>query len=208
MRAPTGRGVVALRAAGRGAVALLGVTLPLVAVSTAAVAGGGAVGGRPDTVVGTSVVGSPTDVSVELDRTVINAGPGEEFTFTSTVRNIGDRPVSGLIAHLNILTSDPDVYVDPEDWSPRRTQYLGELAAGQFTRLTWDIQAVTAGPLIMYVAVTRPGSDDVTVSGPVELTVHGQRVVDAGGVFTLALSVPTAVLGLLALALARRRKHR
>lgn len=147
-------------------------------------------------------------VVVELDRTKVDAGPGEKITFESTVRNTGDQPLSGLIAHLNILTSDPDVYVDPEDWSASRTQYLDELPPGESTRLSWTVQAVTSGPLILYVAVTDPATATVTASGPIDMTVGGQRVVNSGGVLPLVLWMPAGVLALLGTTFVRRRRHR
>jgi len=154
------------------------------------------------------VVDGATQVTVELDKQEIDAGPGQKIKFVSRVRNAGDQPLTGLIAHLNILSSDPDVYVDPEDWSPRRTQYIGELAAGDETALTWKAQAVTAGPLILYVAVTDPASDAVAVSGPLHMTVGGRRLVNSGGVLPLVTAMPAAVMVLLGLTLARRRRRR
>jgi hypothetical protein len=109
---------------------------------------------------------------------------------------------------LNVLSSDPDVYVDPEDWSPRRTQFLGELPAGQSSQLTWEVQAVTAGPMILYVTVTQAGTSDVAVSGQLHMTVQGRREVDAGRVLPLVVGVPATVLVLLALAGLRRRRPR
>lgn len=146
-------------------------------------------------------------VSVALDRTVHTAGPGEKFSFESTVRNIGDQPLTGLIAHVSILSSDPDIYVDPEDWSPQRTQFLDELSTHEDVPLTWDVQAVTSGPLIIYVAVTEPDAGRVAVSAPLQVTVQGRRVVNSDGVLRLAMGVPAAVLLLLGLAGLRRRRQ-
>lgn len=147
-------------------------------------------------------------VSVTLDRDRAEAGPGDKLAFVSTVTNDGSSPRSDLIAHLNILTTDADVYVDPEDWSPRRTQYLDELAPGESADLDWDVQAVTSGPLILFVSVTSTGGDNVTSSGPLHLTVGGQRNVNSAGVATMALWPPAVVLLLLGGTLVRRRRHR
>jgi hypothetical protein len=151
---------------------------------------------------------STAAVSVELDKSNVTAGPGERVSFKSVLRNTGDQPISGLIAHLNVLSSDPDVYVDPEDWSPRRTQFLDELPAGQSTQLSWDVQAVTAGPLILFVAVTLPHTNEVVASGQLKMMVEGQREVDAAGVLPLVVGVPSAVLVLLGLVGLRRRRFR
>ena len=39
------------------------------------------------------------------------------------------RPLSGLVAHLNVVGLSSGIYVDPEDWSEERTKYLPPLGA-------------------------------------------------------------------------------
>lgn len=155
-----------------------------------------------------STPASPSPISVTLDTEQLVAGPGERIHFSSTIRNDGSSRLAGLVAHLNILTTDPDVYVDPEDWSPRRTQYLGELGAGEQSVLEWDVRAVTSGPLILYVAVTDQESGTVTASGPLHMEVRGQREVNSQNVLPLVAGVPAGVLVLLGLTGVRRRRQR
>jgi len=152
------------------------------------------------------VAASP--LTVVLDETELEVGPGQRIRFTSTVRNTSDEAVRDLVAHVAILTSDSDVYVDPEDWSPRRTQYVGRLDPGEETTVTWNVQAVTAGPILLYVAVTDPGSDTVAVSGPLYMTVTGRREVNSADALPLVTGVPAALLLLLGLAGVRRRLRR
>lgn len=149
----------------------------------------------------------PSAVSVELDKTDLTVGPGEQFGIESTLHNSGDTQ-SGLIAHLNILGADPDIYVDPEDWSTQRTQFLDELPAGDTTQVSWTVRAIDSGKLILYVAVSRPGAESVAVSGPLHVTVTGRRVVNPENVVPLVMATPVAVLALLGLTLVRRRRHR
>jgi len=87
----------------------------------------------PDSTAGWSAASAA--VSVHLDRTTISTRIGQRFAFSSTLRNESDQPLPGVIAHLNVLSLDPGVYVDPEDWSSRRTSYLGSLPAHASTRL-------------------------------------------------------------------------
>jgi hypothetical protein len=151
----------------------------------------------------------PPAVSVALDRTTIATTIGQRFAFTSTVRNDGDRPVPAVIAHLNVLSLDPDVYVDPEDWSTSRTAYAGTLAAHATTRLTWNVQAVNTGRFVLYVAVTaEQGAASVAASNTLRLGVAQQRTLNAGGILPLAATVPAAVLVLTGLAARRRRSLR
>ncbi len=147
-------------------------------------------------------------LQVELDKTHLDAGPGERFSFTSTIRNTGDEAQTDLVAHLSILTTDAGVYVDPEDWSPRRTQYVDKLPAGESVQLDWSVQAVTSGPIVLYVSVNSAESDTTSSSGPLKMTVGGQRVVEAGRVLPLVLWMPAGVFALLCAVLLRKRRHR
>jgi uncharacterized membrane protein len=147
-------------------------------------------------------------VVVELDQREVAAGPGEKVTFESTIRNTGDRPLADYVAHLNILSTDKSVYVDPEDWSPKRTQFLDDVPPSGSTTLDWDVRAVTSGPILLFVSVTSPTADTVSSSGPLQMTVGGQRVVNAGGVLPLVLWMPAGVLALLGATSVRRRRHR
>ena len=76
-------------------------------------------------------------VGVSLSRTSTSVGIGDSFGFTSTVSNQGSAPVSGLVAHLNVLSFTHGVYVDPEDWSSNRTRYLDPIPPGQSTTVHW-----------------------------------------------------------------------
>lgn len=152
---------------------------------------------------------APGEVSVTVDPPSVATRLGQDFALTSTVRNDGDQPRTGLIAHLNILSTDPDVYVDPEDWSEERTQFLQPLAPGAAVELPWRVQAVNSGQLVVYVAVTAgEGSDQVVASSPLRLTVTEERTIDAGGVLPLALGMPVVVLALMGAAARRRRRMR
>ena len=75
-------------------------------------------------------------------------------------------------------------------------------------RLTWNVQAVTSGPLVLFVSVSSATSGQVESSGPYRLTVQGQRVVDATRVLPMVLWLPAGVLAALGGTLVRRRRHR
>lgn len=151
----------------------------------------------------------PSPVSVELSRTAVSVGAGERFSFSSTMRNESDQPMTGLIAHLNIASLDPDVYVDPEDWSPKRTQYVDTLPAGASTTLRWNVQAVGSGRFIVYVVVAEPAeSAGVSGSPPLHLAVSQRRALNSGNVLPVAAAVPAAVLVLMGVAARRRRRLR
>jgi hypothetical protein len=126
------------------------------------------------------------------------------------------------IAHLNVVSLDPDVYVDPEDWSPQRSRYLGTPAAGpaQPARtLDWQVQAVSVGRFDVYVVVlpdgpanrTGPVTSDqegLIVSGPTRMTVTSRITINPGNSLTVAIAVPLLIGIVTAAARHRRRRSR
>jgi hypothetical protein len=151
------------------------------------------------------------DVTVTVDRTAVETKLGHSFSFRSTVTNRGERPTTGLIAHLNVVSLRGDVYVDPEDWSSHRTRYLPPIPPGGSTTLAWTLSAVNAGRLGVYVAVLpRDGNAVAPTTGPtVAVTIADRQTLDAGGIVPLALGIP-ALLGVLAVSvrLGRGRPQR
>jgi hypothetical protein len=137
-------------------------------------------------------------VGVSLSRTSTSVGIGDSFGFTSTVTNQGSAPVSGLVAHLNVLSFTHGVYVDPEDWSSNRTRYLDPIPPGHSTTVHWTVKAVNGGDFGIYVAAlgtpaagTSP--TEPTVSPALVAHVTEQKNVNPQGVLPLALGIPAIV---------------
>lgn len=151
---------------------------------------------------------APGTLSVTADRTQISTRLGHKFAFRTTIANTGAAPVRGLIAHLNVLSFDSSVYVDPEDWSSHRTDYLAPVPAGGSRTVTWRMQAVNAGRFAAYVAVLPRSGPKPPVTGPtIDVTVAKRTTLNPHGVVPLALGVP-ALLGLLMLGVRMRRRAR
>jgi len=147
-----------------------------------------------------------TPSAVKLDRTTVSTKIGEKFQFATTVRNLDSKPLPAVVAHLNIVSLDPAVYVDPEDWSSHRTRYLGTLPAGESRRTEWTVQAVNSGRFVVYVAaVDRNGTGSVAASNPLLATVAQNRRLNSGGVVPLAAGIPALLA--FGLVLVRRRRR-
>jgi hypothetical protein len=168
------------------------------------------VGQSPVAMAGTySTAAAPGPVSVELDKTQVGIGLGQTIKFTSTVRNPGEQQVSGAIAHLNILGADPGIYVDPEDWSGERTQYLDPLDGGESDPLEWEMQGVNSGRFIVYVVITSAqAAGDVVTSKTLRLDVAPERTLDVSGLLPIAAGVPGAIVLLMGLLIVLRRRRR
>jgi hypothetical protein len=150
------------------------------------------------------VVAGPAAAAPELSmsRGRVETRIGTDFRFRTTISNPSAAPVEGLIAHLDVVSSDPGVYVDPEDWSSERTRYLPPVAPGASIVVPWSVKAVNAGRFAVYVVVLGRGRP---LAGPaLDARVAERRTIDAGGVLPLAVGLP-ALLGLTLLGVRARR---
>jgi hypothetical protein len=148
-----------------------------------------------------------TGVAITNDRSEIATKIGRHFVFHSRIENRGSRPVSGLVAHLNVVDLTGRTYVDPEDWSSHRTRYLAPIPAGGSVSLAWPMNAVNAGAIGLYVAVLPRTGPPVrpTTSPTARLRILDRKTLNSGGILPLALGIPAA-LGLLTLGVRRRRR--
>ena len=175
----------------------LGLALAIAVVSAAATAEASPPAG------GIGVAADPTHVSVRL---------GERFGLRTAIENRGADTVSGLVAHLNVVSLRPGVYVDPEDWSSERTRYLPALRPGASTMASWGVKAVNSGDFAVYVVVLpsrgaiASGDRRLAVSGPVAAHVTEHRTLNSGGILPLALAVPALLGALTVLTRLRRRR--
>jgi type II secretory pathway pseudopilin PulG len=146
------------------------------------------------------------EVGVSISRQEVSTNLGDEFGFTTEVRNRGDAPATGLVAHLNVVGLSSGIYVDPEDWSEERTKNVPTLGPGETTSISWSVKAVTGGHAAVYVVVLPedPG-EGVPVSSPsIDVQIADTKDLNSDGVLPLALGVP-ALIGMLSLAVRRRR---
>jgi hypothetical protein len=146
-------------------------------------------------------------IAVTVDRTAISTSLGHKFSLRSQIANNGGRAAGGLIAHLNVLSLRPDVYLDPEDWSSHRTRYLPVIPAGGSVTIDWPMQAVNAGSIGVFVAVLpRQAEPAPPATGPtVHVSIARRKTLNSGGILPFALAIP-ALLTALTVGLRRRRR--
>jgi uncharacterized membrane protein len=154
----------------------------------------------------------PITVEVVADPPVVSILLGDRFTITSEVKNTGSTPTGEILAHLNVASIEGSVYVDPEDWSPNRSQQLS-LKPGESRKLTWEIQAVNSGHFAAYVVVVPFGSsvagnEDLKISQLVNVDVAQRTTLTAGGALPVVLAVPLLIGLAAAAALFRVRRRR
>src|SRR5215210_991068 len=150
---------------------------------------------------------------ISIDRRYDVTKTGDEFDFKTLVKNDDPHGQSGpLVVAMNIINLGSGQPVDPEDWSPERTQTVGSLKPGQTSELTWTIESILKGDYLIYLVVTSKPAGSTSTSRPVassgiHLTVKPHTRLNPGGIMPFAIGTPIALtvvwLGLRAL---RRRE--
>jgi ABC-2 type transport system permease protein len=149
-------------------------------------------------------------ISIDMAYTVVKTG--DKVEFNTRVTNNGAEESPPLIVAMNIINLDAtgDV-VDPEDWSPQRTQYLESLGKGQSANLAWIINTILDGDYMVYMVLlpepagTESTSQPVASSG-IHLTVTPFTRLNPGGVLPFAIGGPVLLLlGIIVLYRVRRR---
>jgi ABC-2 family transporter protein len=151
-------------------------------------------------------------LTISLEDSFLEVKTGDEVNFQTLLGNNASEDSPPIIMAMNIikLTSTGDV-VDPEDWSPERTQYVDFVPAGDQLRQSWTIEAILKGDYMVYlVAIPQPGktstSHPVSSSG-LHLTVGAFQRLNPVGVLPVVIAVPLGVtMALLVLVRLRLRR--
>lgn len=153
-----------------------------------------------------------SQLQVSIDATAKTVRAGTPLLYNTVVTNTGTTATPPLIVAMNIinLNASGDV-VDPEDWSPQRTQYSDPIAPGQSATLNWRINAILDGNYMVYMVVipapTGPEETSHPVTSPgIHLIVTKYTRLNPGGVLPYAIGGPV-LLGLIIFFVYRQR-HR
>lgn len=158
----------------------------------------------------TSAAQLPLHISVDLDYKVVKAG--DKVLYNTVLNNSGTEASPPLSVAMNIINLDAagDV-VDPEDWSPQRTQYLESLGPGQSAKFSWVVNAILDGDYLIYMTlIPEPAGQKATsqpvASSAIHLTVTPFTKLNPGGVLPYAVGGP--IILLLGMTLLRRHRRR
>jgi ABC-2 type transport system permease protein len=149
-------------------------------------------------------------VAIDKSDTIVRAGL--PLLFNTDVSNTGADASPAIIVAMNIINLNRHgEVVDPEDWSPQRTQYVEPLAPGQSTTLAWRVNAILDGDFMVYmVAIPAPAGPEATshpvASAGIHLTVTPYTKLNPGGVLPYAFGGPL-LLGLIIFLVYRHRRR-
>jgi hypothetical protein len=158
-----------------------------------------------------AIAAEPLSVKVIVEPAHLETVLGGRFMITTEITNTGAAPSGEILAHLNVASIEGSVYVDPEDWSPNRSQQLS-LEPGERQKLSWEIQAVNAGHFAAYVVVVPfgnkvAGNEPLMISSLVDVDVATKSTLTAGGALPVVVMVPL-LLGLAAAGVFFRARRR
>lgn len=149
---------------------------------------------------------------ISIDRTTVIAKNGDKVEFHTTVTNTGTETSLPLIVAMNIINLDAEGdVVDPEDWSPQRTQYLGSLAPGESATQSWVLNTILEGDYMVYVVlIPAPASEDETsqpIASPgIHVKVNPFTRINPGGILPFAIGIPVMLIFILVGLLRIRRR--
>ena len=164
----------------------------------------------PDTVAPTGAGVAGIEMTISQHHAVV--GQGDSIIYTTTVTNHGNEASRPLTFAMNIINLDSaGEIVDPEDWSPRRTQYIEQLGPGQSETLRWRVNCIMDGDFMLYmVAIPKPERPEDTsqpaVTSGIHMTISPRVKLNPKGILLYVVGTPVLlVLGMVYLS--RRRKR-
>jgi ABC-2 family transporter len=138
-------------------------------------------------------------IEIDIDTDAVVVKTGDEIDFTTTVTNAGDSATPSFVVAMNIINLGKSDPVDPEDWSPERTQHVDALDPGESAEQSWSVEAILDGNYMVYMtAIVKPGAPAETtlpVTSPgLHLTVQPYQSTNPGGVLPVAIGMPLSLI--------------
>ena len=183
---PFDAGGIWMRRVPRRRIAMWSLLICLVAVS----------GSTPVRALAIHALDAKPPLSISIDTTYKTIKTGDTVGFKTTTTNNSGEASPRMFVAMNIinLAKDGDP-VDPEDWSPKRTQAIAPLAGGQSATQSWSIHAIQDGNYMVYmVLVPDPNSSQSTsqpvVSTGIHMTVAPFASLNPEKILPLVLGMP------------------
>lgn len=151
--------------------------------------------------------GAPT---IEVDMASRQVKTGDRIDFQTTI-SVPDTESGPWIVAMNIVNLGDGDPVDPEDWSPVRTQTIESVDSAGNAVLNWEVNTIIKGDYLVYMVVLASPVSAAQTTLPVasqgiHLTVEPFLRINPGGVLPLAIGMPL-FLGWMLFAVSRRRSR-
>jgi len=154
---------------------------------------------------------SPVQIAIDMEYKTVKAS--DSIFFDTVVTNNGTEMTPTLFVAMNIINLEKaGEPIDPEDWSPQRTQSIDPLVPGQSATLSWRVNAILEGDVMIYmVAIPQPEGQNVTshpvASQGIHLTVTPFTKLNPRGVLPIAIGGPIVLLMIIYFVNRRRNQN-
>jgi hypothetical protein len=149
------------------------------------------------------------DIAVQISREETTIMAGDWVDFATMLRNDGSAATPPLAVHLSVAAVEKGHHVDPEDWSPQRTQFLPPLGPGESVTLNWRLHALFAGEFASFITVVSPTGGFVpAMSIPLRLHITPDNILPLNQVIPVVTAVPLFPLALLLVTRLAGKKRR
>jgi ABC-2 type transport system permease protein len=134
-------------------------------------------------------------VRITIDKSYLEVKTGDSTEFTTVVEYNGTEESTPMVVAMNIVNLGEGDPVDPEDWSPERSQSVEPLEPGESAELNWTINAILEGDYMAYLTVIpeprESGETSQPVSSPgIRLLVAAYSPLNPRGILPVALGMP------------------
>ena len=153
----------------------------------------------------------PLQISISMESKTVKASDSILFD-TIVTNNLAEASPTIFVAMNIINLEKAGEPIDPEDWSPQRTQSIDPLAPGESATLNWRVNAILEGDVMIYmVAIPQPEGESVTshpVASPgIHLTVTPFTKLNPRGVLPIAIGGPVILLVIIYFVNRRRNQN-
>jgi len=150
-------------------------------------------------------------LQINIDTTYEIVKTGDSIEFSTQVIYEGQNLSPEMVVAMNIVNLGDGDPVDPEDWSPERTQSIEPLEAGESVTQEWTVRAILDGDYLVYMVVLPTPDNPETTSQPIastgiHLTVNPFTQYNPGGILPVAIGMPIGLSLLMVFFQWRRRK--
>ena len=153
------------------------------------------------------------DFVIAMDSEARQVEMGEIVEVRTAITNNSAQTSPSLIVAMNIVNLDETGdLVDPEDWSPERTQYIRPLPAGESINLDWTINPILEGNFMVYMVLLpiparAQTTSQMVASSGLQLNVTPLSGFKPASVLPLAIGEPILLLAITYFVYRHRRQQ-
>ena len=155
----------------------------------------------------------PEGYAISISNEYHQVKVGEKIEVNTAITNHNAQSSPSLVVAMNVINlDDAGAVVDPEDWSPERTQYIDSLGSGQSANLKWIINPIMEGNFMVYmVLIPEAASADTTsqlVASPgIHMLVEPFTGLSSTNILPIVIAEPIILLAITYFIYRRRRQQ-